>query len=329
MTITKKQNISQVTSAMLCCSCGACHGVCSAKAICFQESPGGYYLPKVNDDICTSCGLCLEVCPGIHFGPTLMSNMPSDPFSGNVLESFVGKSTDKQIFENAQSGGIVSALIENALKNKTITGAVTVTMKPGSPPRPVATIVNTKEEILGSQKSKYCPVPVLRLLSDLKNHEGRIAVVGTACQIHGLKNCMDKIPWLANKIAFTIGLVCDRILTYGALDYLVAKATEQQKLPSPWNLNFRDKSVSGYPGDVHVFSTQGKSVVMPAKFRKRIKNGFTPARCRLCFDKMNIYSDITVGDPHGLGNVDRDRGESMVVIRTDMGQNSTFRVDPF
>jgi coenzyme F420 hydrogenase subunit beta len=314
----KTQNISTIAQAKLCNTCGACFGVCRANAIHYEETLGGYYLPMIDEKTCIACGLCLEVCPGIHFGVTLMSVMPENPFAGCALETFVGKATDKQIYDNSQSGGIVSALLLHALENGIITGAVTVTMVSGAPPRPVGKIVKTRKNILNAQKSKYCPVPVLGFLKELKNHDGSVAVVGTSCQIHGLKNVLDKKPKLQKKIAFTIGLVCDRVLTYNALDYLYGKAGNDNN-KEPGILYFRDKSASGYPGDVHFCSISGKSVVMPAKIRMQIKDFFTPVRCRLCFDKMNVFSDITVGDPHGVNRVDRERGESMLVARTEIG----------
>ena len=245
--------------------------------------------------------------------------MPDDPFAGNAIKAFVGKATDKQIFENSQSGGIVSALLVHALETGKITGAVTVSMLSGAPPRPVLKIAKTREEILGSQRSKYCPVPILGFLKDLKNHDGTLAVVGTSCQIHGLLNVLDKKPELKPKIAFTIGLVCERVLTYSAIDFLIKKAKNTKK-DSAGILIFKDKSVSGYPGDVHFLSDDGISVVLPAKKRMQIKDYFTPVRCRLCFDKMNVFSDLTVGDPHGLDEIDRIHGESILVTRSQTGQ---------
>jgi coenzyme F420 hydrogenase subunit beta len=317
--VINPNNISQVTSSLPCCSCGACAGVCPKEAIRFQESIGGYYFPVVDEKICISCGLCMEVCPGIHFGNTIKSKIKHDPFQGNVLSSYVGKATNAKIYENSQSGGIVSALLVHALETKKITGAFTVTMEPGIPPKASATIATDIKEVILAQKSKYCPVPLLSFIKRLKNYNGQLAFVGTPCQIHGLNNCIDKFPELKKKIAFTIGLVCERILTYAAMDYLIRKALTQKKLDPPWMLHFKDKKASGYPGNVHVLTSDGNSVLIPAKTRKRIKDYFTPARCRLCFDKMNVFSDITVGDPHGLENIDREQGESIVIIRSATG----------
>ncbi len=51
-----------------------------------------------------------------------------------------------------------------------------------------------------------------------------------------------------------------------------------------------------------------------------LKDLLTPVCCRLCFDKMNVLADITLGDPWGLHDVDRAQGESVAIIRTEIGR---------
>lgn len=302
----------------MCTTCGACFGICPVGAINYEETVGGFYFPVVDSITCFHCGLCYEICPGIHFGKTLIATMPEDPFVGTALKSFVGRASDKQIFENSQSGGIVSGLLLNAIETGRVKGAVTVTIPSSTLPRPTIRIAQNRQEIIEAQKSKYCPVPLLCFLRELKNFDGPLAVVGTPCQIHGLINVLDSVPGLRAKIGFTIGLLCDRVMSYAALDYLCKKAVSNND-GTNLSFHFRDKSVNDYPGDVHVFSEKDGSIVMPAKIRKQIKNYFTPARCRVCFDKMNVFSDISVGDPHGLKEVDRKNGESILVVRTKLG----------
>ena len=311
--------LSDIINNKLCNTCGGCYGICPTQAIRFEETIGGYYLPVVDENLCTCCGLCVEICPGIGFGHSLLENLTDDPFAGQLLGAYVGRATNKQFFENSQSGGIVSALLAHSLETERINGAVTVFMESGSPPRPLVRIAKNNHEIFQSQKSKYCPVPLLGFLREFKQTDCPVAVVGISCQIHGLLNILEKLPSLQTKIAFTIGLVCDRVLTYAALDFLLAKSGMDKN--NFGLIHFRDKSVSGYPGDVHFLSDCGKSVVLPSSLRMRIKDFFTPARCRICFDKMNILSDITVGDPHGLDGINRKLGESMFVVRTEVGRD--------
>jgi coenzyme F420 hydrogenase subunit beta len=58
---------------------------------------------------------------------------------------------------------------------------------------------------------------------------------------------------------------------------------------------------------------------MKATTRLHIKDYFTPTRCRLCFDKMNIFADLTVGDPWGIEDADHRFGESVVIGRSEKG----------
>jgi coenzyme F420 hydrogenase subunit beta len=293
--------------------------VCPTCAIQYRETVGGHYFPVIDKEACIDCGLCLSVCAGVHFSDELLKSIPEDPFAGNVLNAFVGKATDKEIYKNSQSGGIASALLVNALEAGRIKGAVTISMEPGSPCRPVVQYARDRQEICKAQKSKYCPVPLLQFIRDLNEDDGPVAVVGLSCHMHGLHNVLDVKPNIKSKLAFTVGLVCDRVLTYAAIDYLIEKSTIAVGIASL--LHFRDKTVAGYPGDVHVIGEDGNFSVLSASSRIQIKDYFTPARCRICFDKMNIFSDISVGDPHGIEGVDRKSGESMVVDRTKCGED--------
>jgi coenzyme F420 hydrogenase subunit beta len=315
--MTGKQNISQVVKQKLCNTCGACFTVCNSGAIEYKETVSGYYFPIVDKEKCIDCGLCFSVCPGIGFSEELKQRMPEDPFAGQSLRSFVGKATDKGIYENSQSGGIVSALLVYALESHFADAAVTVVMDWGNPPHPKVYLARSNDEIISSQKSKYCPVPALSAIKEIINSEQRIVFVGTSCQVHGLFNIMDIMPKLKDRVSLIIGLVCDRVMTYAAIDYLIYRSglpDSNKKL-----LTFRDKSCGGYPGKVHIQSVDGQNRILPVRARGRIKDFFTPARCRLCFDKMNVFSDIVVGDPHGIRNVDRKMGESIAVIRTQAG----------
>lgn len=316
--MTEPRNIAPVAAGLLCNTCGACQGVCPADAIRYQETMGGHYLPVVDETACTGCGLCCEVCPGIHFGPTLATQLPRDPFAGTVLQAFVGKAADQALYENSQSGGLVSALLAHALEAGLIRAAVTVDMPAGQPPRPVVRMARNRQELWQAQKSKYCPVPLLSFLKDLREEDGPVALVGLPCHIHGLHNILDRRPEMRRRIAFTVGLMCEHVQTYAALDYLLDRALPN--VDARANLYFKDKALGGYPGPVHAFCEDGPSKTLPAKVRMRIKDYFTPARCRLCFDKMNVFADLTVGDPHGLQGVDRKGGESMLAVRSETGR---------
>jgi len=314
----KEKNVADIAETRLCCSCGACEWACPEKAISYVETVGGYLLPKIDFAACTDCGICTSVCPGAGLAPALADRLPSNPFIGTALQTYVGKATNRDLYANSQSGGIVSALLAHALETGEIAGAITAVMVAGNPPKTIARLVKSIEEIRQAQKSKYCPVPLLSVLDEIEELEKPVAFVGVACQIHGLCNILERFPCLKEKISFTIGLICDRTMTYGAVDFLLKKAGLAQE--SERMLHFRDKACGGYPGNVNVIYSDGCSASLPSSIRIRIKDFFTPACCRLCFDKMNVFADISVGDPWGIDGADRIGGESVAIIRTEAGK---------
>lgn len=316
---TMKDNVSKVADAKLCCSCGACAWICPRKAVSYRETVGGYLLPEINPVRCTGCGVCLSICPGAGLASGVLNRLPKDPFTGDVLDAYVGKATDKDLYANSQSGGIVSALLSHALKTGKIAAAVTTVMVEGNPPRAVPRLAMNADEVRLSQKSKYCPVPLLSIMEEVEKVDSPVALVGVSCQIHGLLNIVERYPRLKDKIRFTVGLICERTMAYTAMDYLIKKVGSFED--GAIMLHFRDKACGGYPGNVNIVCSNGRSTSLPATVRKGIKDFFTPARCRLCFDKMNVLADITVGDPWGISPVDRAGGESIAVVRTEAGRN--------
>lgn len=312
----KHKNVSYVSESCLCHACGACAVCCPRHAINYRESVGGYILPKIDQKKCSGCGLCYQVCPSLKTGRTLTTLIPHDPFVGEILSCEAGKATDEVIFKNGQSGGVLTALLTHLFVSKQIEAALVVAMPEGTPPRAEAIIATSPSDLIAAQKSKYSSVPILQALRDLGRFKGRVAVVGTACRFHGLHNLLDTMPGLLHQLPIKLGLICDRVMTSAAIDFLGAQATT-----SPINqLIWRDKQSPCYPGNPVIYSSQGDKILLQAVQRMAIKDFFTPVRCRLCFDKLNVFADVVFGDPHGIKDIDRVGGETLVIVRTEIGR---------
>lgn len=309
-------DISSVVDEYLCHSCGACFNVCKHGAIGYHETVGGYYFPKIDVETCNKCGLCYEVCPGIKLNFALTEEMSEDPFVGQILSCKIGRASDEEIFRNAQSGGVTTALLSYLFETEQIKAAIVATMKKTTPPRGRALLTANVQDLLAAQKSKYVPIPILAELSRLKDIGSPIAFVGLPCHMHGLNNIFEMFPKIRKSVLIKIGLICDRAMTYASIDFIGRKATS---LPIT-NLIFRDKQRPSYPGNPVVTTEDGKEIILDASLRMAIKDFFTPARCMLCFDKMNIFSDVVCGDPHGIQGFDLVNGETLCLVRTENGE---------
>lgn len=314
---SKKNNVGKVADQYLCSTCGGCSFICPEGAIKYKETAAGYVLPEIDKKLCTKCGLCLSVCPGIHFGETLKNKLPDDPFVGKMKNCYLGKAIDEEIYDNSQSGGIVTALLTNALEEKIIQAAIVTSMEKGNPPQVKAQLAKSRKDLVKAQKSKYCVVPLLEILREIDEERLDFGIVGLGCHMHGLINILDKKPMLKKKLKFKIGLFCERNMTRTGIDFLIKQSKFDKKQSM---LHFKDKKVKGYPGHVKIFDDKGNVSTKQPSVRMAIKDFFTPIRCRLCFDKLNIFSDISVGDPWGIKKADHKTGESAIICRTTTGK---------
>lgn len=321
-TLNKSNNVEQVIADNLCMGCGTCVAFCPQSAVAMKESPAGLLCPEIDYKTCNFCGLCLKVCPGIHLEKgTLKKNM--DPFKGEIIGVFIGKVTDNKLLAESQSGGIATALLSYLIKVKEIDHALVTKMPFDGTLRPKTIVTSDISEIHKARGSKYCPVALNASIKDIPGNSNNIAIVGLPCHFHGLHNARSLGLSIPAEIKLAIGLMCDRTLTFQAIDFLIqqSKVCKNEII----GFEFRSKKWRGWPGDVCVHTTDGNKHYVSRKKRKLIKDIFTPARCRLCFDKFNVLSDITIGDAWGYSN--DEQGSSVIIARTNSGLNTLLTIE--
>ena len=308
------QTIGDVVEQHLCHSCGTCAGICPRGAIAMIESPSGFLVAKIDNEQCTRCGLCVRVCPGWHLIPgTLAADV--DPLKGSVLKAFQVRATDRNVLQASQSGGAVTAVLTHMMTSGQIDSALLARMPDDGTLRPEPVEVATPEDVLACCGSLYCPMPTCKLIGTEAGNRGRRAFVGVSCQVHGLRNTLAALPAATCEPPLVIGLVCAGHLSYFQMEYL-ARAVGVPRCQVQ-SLRFRDKHLHGWPGEVTVRTVDGRDHAVSRRERLLSKPVFEALRCRLCFDQMNVLSDLVVGDPWGMC---RDpEGLSVVLARTDRG----------
>ena len=310
------KNISLVTTNHLCAGCGACKVVCSHRAISMQKTNIGRLFANIDADLCTDCGVCMEICPGFDKNNNAVtSNI--NAFEGIVKNTYTGISTNKFVYENAQSGGLVTECLSYLFDAKRIVAAVVCVTDYGKTRPDVSTLIATqKQQLLLSQRSSYTPIDMVSALENVGSYD-KVAFVGLPCHIQGVTSLQKKYKKFGN-IIYKFGLICDRSLSETIADIFVSESDKISKKKIYW----RNKSGYNYKyAPVVVENDAGTKKMIPAAKRHMLKDYFTSPRCRICFDKMNIHSDITFGDPWGMNNIDWQNGESLVITRTDEGEN--------
>lgn len=308
-------NIQKVSDALMCSNCGACKAICPKNAITFQSTSIGRMYASVNDN-CIDCGLCTKVCPSLD--DTLHKTF-ADRYIGNISKVYIGRATDQRIFDNSQSGGVCTAILAYLLSTQKIDAAIVCKMTEGNIPIIKPTIVTQTEDLYNSQKSCYTPVDMISIIKETRQYKS-IAIVGLPCHIQGAEKLIKTVSKFSN-IKYKIGLICDRTLCSTIQNVMVSYCTDGNAKIEWRKKNFSRNGVfySYKAAPIMVSYGKDKEYILPNIYRFALKEMFTTPRCRVCYDKLNTFADIVVGDPWGMTGVDWKKGMSVVITRNDIG----------
>ncbi|NQE52426.1 Coenzyme F420 hydrogenase subunit beta [ANME-1 cluster archaeon GoMg3.2] len=311
-------NVMKTRELDLCVSCEICSAACPKGAVT-MENKFGQFLPTVDDEKCTNCGLCLEICPGIDIDPFGLRHekISDNTFDGPCLEGYTAYSNDPEIRKNSASGGLITNLITELIKDKEFDAAFILDFDKfdDKPARLKAT--DNINEILKAAKSKYIPASVYNIIKTLKKENGKkYIIVGTPCQIYGIKKFIKKFNISEENYLF-LGLFCEKTLKFNILRYFednYGKSTEKLT-----KFDFKNKGKNGWPGDSKLYFDSGRNLFVDRKVRMQLKRFFQLNRCLFCFDKLNRLADISFGDCYIEGKGDFN-GKSSVIVRTKKGR---------
>ena len=302
--------ISSVVKNNLCVSCGICAGVCPKKCISSSFDSVSYF-PTIDENYCVNCGLCYKVCPGKSSDYTKTS--AEDIFFGKAIKCLAVQTKDKEILAQSSSGGVVTTLIKNLLRDKIYNGAFLVDTY-NYDEEIFTRFYNAESDFSNTPKSRYITVNHSRAVRYMiENPDAKLILVGSSCFIQGILNVIEQFK-LNRENYFLAGLFCDKTMNYNVWNYFKEMGAEK--------LFFRTKEQNGWPGNVGLES-QGKKFFLPREVRMRMKDFFCVERCRYCLDKLNQFADISFGDNYTAtllpAQMKREAGTSCIIFRTERG----------
>jgi coenzyme F420 hydrogenase subunit beta len=321
-----------VIEADRCVQCGVCVAVCPSNSIGVQALTNIPELVKM----CTGCSLCWDFCPraGLRYESTWLDEaLPADDvglvdvatsvedwkITGDDREEGLGQIVDSYAvrasrnLDGAQDGGAVSAILAGLLSTGAIDGALVSkpSEDPDEPWKGVATIARTPAEVYAASGSFYNQTMALAAL-DLSRYalpaRPRIAVVGTPCEVQGLR-AMQLRPWSTgahrvDAVVLTIALMCTKSFDYEALIVRELQRTRGVDLD-------RVKKIDVVRGRLIVEYTDG-AVAVDESIRDF--HGEALKGCDECADFLGRAADLTVGS---VGSLD---GWTSVLVRTERGR---------
>lgn len=328
-----------VIDAERCVECGICVAVCPSNSIGVNAESGRPELVKM----CTGCSLCWDFCPraGLRFealrptplpqvtvggrsgehepfevetadGPWTISATNDEAGLGQVDEAVAVRALNKPA--GAQDGGVVTTLLCALLESDSIDGALV--SKPSDDEaerwKGVATIATTTAEVHASAGSFYNQTMALAEL-DLDRYDlpenPRIALVGTPCEIQGLR-AMQLRPWhrgahRVDAVVLSIALFCTKSFDYERL--MLKEIASRRGVDLS-----RVTKVDITRGRLTVEDANG-DVLVDDPVREFF--GAALKGCRECADFVGRAADLSVG------SVGSEDGWTTVLIRTEAGRS--------
>ncbi|MCW4001027.1 MAG: polysaccharide pyruvyl transferase family protein [Candidatus Bathyarchaeota archaeon] len=278
--------IDALRSRSTCNGCGNCVFVCPNGALTAKPAQEGFRI-RLNFSSCIGCGLCLRSCPKIYSAQNVK---PQNVLLGKYDQCWVGQAND-DLRKNVTSGGIVTGLLVNALKEAEIDGAI-VTESQGT--KTVSVIACTKKEVLSSSGTKYCPVDFSATLKEISGKPGKFAFVGLPCQIAAIRKLEESNVELKQKIVLHIGLFCSHNVSANATKLLL----ESMGISYPDVTDLCYRARKGGVTGMSVRTKSGRERFIPSKkyWTRFFNYFFIPWACLMCHDLTSEQADISVGD---------------------------------
>jgi len=317
VSLLKKPIIIDVVENDMCIGCGACIYTCPSGVIepVFNDERKVREVKVTDFDTCKDCMLCDEVCPSIHVDFSQLLQKPVKR-EGDILSISIGYSSEHQFNNISSSGGIIRALVLDALKHQKpviCLGTFDDTYN--------AVLLKNPEDLSKVPGSIYHSVSFSECIKLLKSLDKPCVLVAIPCHLEGLKNYIQKVePALDSKIDLIVGLICGWMYTEHSLEAFAGYKGIKEKIHD-----------AGYRGEDKVGNLKLHTDQKTHHFSRRVFDSFNDKldykasfsrymnrlRCRVCEDHLNILSDITVGDAW-LKRFE-DEKLSIVVSRTDIG----------
>ncbi len=326
-------SLAPVIEGGYCVGCGVCAAV--------KESPIRIVMDKERRYIATASSASKDsivddslgmVCPFSNssvnehvLGEELFSKGSSyNPLLGYYLGTYAGHAAEGDFRASGSSGGMVSWMVNELFDKSMIDGAIHVHPASGDVGQSILKyrISRSAEEARSRSKSSYYPVELSEVLSEIRRVPGRYALVGIPCFIKAVRLLARQDPVIADRIAFTIGLVCGHLKSARYADFIAWQAGIQPgKLRG---IDFRRKVQGMNSNDYGIgLVAEGESGEDYEAFllNRNIFGAswgygfFMYQACDFCDDVLAETADITMGDAWLKEYVSNSQGANIVVVR--------------
>jgi len=320
----KIRNIQDVSQFQLCSGCG----------VCAAMEPDRFYIddvlqygrrPFLKDGAAEENGDAFSACPGINLkhtfnrqDPKLINNLLEG--WGPVYEVMEGYAVDEELRFSGSSGGVVSALALYCLEKGGMDGVLHTAARKDKPYLNETVLSRSREDILASAGSRYSPASPCDKLAEIDEGQEKVAFIGKPCDVAAVQRARKLRSNLDKNIGITISFFCAGVpSTEGSLKLLEREGISDPELIS--GLRYRGKGWPGLWTAEYAGIDEDKSVrQLSYSDSWGFLQKYRQWRCYVCPDHTGEFADISVGDPWYKKIKPDEAGNSLIVVRTELGE---------
>lgn len=290
-----------------CTGCGLCAYVCKQEAITMCEDAEGFPVPQIDSTKCTGCGACDEICPQ-EKGPA-------------AQRGYAFRHQSDAVLGQSASGGAFTA-VADAFWNRYPEGIVF-----GAAFDDALNVHHRKADRQSGlglfHGSKYVQSDISGVYREIEQLLAEHAVLfsGTPCQAAAVRKCFGEHPNL-----FLVDIVCNGVPSQKAFDtYLKDLSMQQGSDVTGYNFrNYRYYKGRGIKADFADGSTVERSHGEDLFCKLYMTGMISGPACYSCpYTTPDRVSDVTLGDFHGIEEVDPEFAEnkaSLIIPHTEKGE---------
>lgn len=319
----------------LCIGCGACVAQANAPGARMELDPYGQYKPSAAHEwLRTPSAQFAHTCP---FSPAAMNedelaaarfpNAPQhDPLIGRFESAYVGYVAEENFREWGSSGGMVSWVATELLRQGLVDGVahVVAAHDPQQEGRFFHYRISTTEaEVRAGAKSRYYPVELSDVIRAIHNTPGRYAVVGVPCFIKAIHLLCAEDAVLRERVVFTLGLFCGHMKSARLVESFAWQlgVPVEEVVRVDYRLKDPNRPANWYTA--HLTLRDGRTVW---KDWWHLVDGdwgagfFQNSACNFCDDVVAETADISFGDAWAEPYAADGRGTNVVIVRSPLLQ---------
>lgn len=241
---------------------------------------------------------------------------------GRLETTFVGHVAEGAFRASGSSGGMVTWVATELLRNGLVDAVAHVVERSGSAPGERLfsyRLSRDPQALTEGAKSRYYPVEMSQVLEQIRMMPGRYAVVGVPCFIKALRLLSSVDPILKERIAFTLGLFCGHMKSTRMTESFAWQVG--QRIQDVERIDYRSKS-SDRPANWYRASLNLQNGEVRAKDWWNLVDGdwgagfFQNSACNYCDDVVAETADIAFGDAWQEPYSSDGRGTNVVIVRS-------------